>query len=246
VPGRPGSTPYDLDVSADLGVEKSADPEAVDLDSEVTYELVVTNHGPEPATGVTLVDALPAPTAVSDVQSSAGSCAAAPDGVSCDLGDVAAGATVTVRYVAMATLPGAWANGATVFALEDDPDLTNNSAVAVVEVSAVVDILPGSERNPVRVGRKDVLPVAILGTETFDVRHVDQASLRFGPGGAVPVHKVLAHLEDVDRDGIVDLLSHYRGDEAGLTDSTIEACVQATFTDGRAFRGCDRVTSVPK
>jgi uncharacterized repeat protein (TIGR01451 family) len=243
--GQPGQTPSALSASADLSIEKTVAPDPVSFGGEVSYQVVVMNNGPDLATGVSLLDALPTPAIVSSVQSSTGSCSVSAAGVSCDLGDLPAGAVELVTYVAVAVLPGTWANGATVFGNEDDPDLTNNSAVATTEVPALVDITPGSDKNPIQLSRTGRVPVAILGSEAFDVTTIDRASLRFGPGAAAPVHRGLGHLLDVNEDGALDLLSHYRVEETELSETTFAACVQAMFEDGRTFQGCDRVTPVP-
>src|SRR6185436_19828745 len=44
---------------ADLSLAKSASPNPVSVNSPLTYMVTVTNHGPSPATGVTIIDALP-------------------------------------------------------------------------------------------------------------------------------------------------------------------------------------------
>src|SRR2546428_238396 len=46
--------------SADVGVTKSDSPDPVAVGWNVTYTIVVTNHGPSSATAVTLTDPLPA------------------------------------------------------------------------------------------------------------------------------------------------------------------------------------------
>jgi len=46
------------------------------------------------------------------------------------------------------------------------------------EIKVAVDIKPGSCPNPLNVKSKGVLPVAILGTEDFDVNAIDVASIR--------------------------------------------------------------------
>jgi hypothetical protein len=46
---------------------------------------------------------------------------------------------------------------------------------------------------------------AILGSDTFDV---DATTLVFADGAA-PVHKKGGHGQDVNGDGLVDLVSHY-------------------------------------
>jgi hypothetical protein len=55
-----------------------------------------------------------------------------------------------------------------------------------------VDIMPTSCRNPLNVKSKGVLPVAILGTEDFDVTQIDPASVRLE--GVAPMRWAL---EDV-------------------------------------------------
>ena len=56
----------------------------------------------------------------------------------------------------------------------------------LVTLELAVDVHPGSAVNPVQPGSSGLIPVAILGSETFDVLDVDAASLRFE--GAAPAH----------------------------------------------------------
>lgn len=59
-------------------------------------------------------------------------------------------------------------------------------------VPVEVDVKPGSCPNPLNVKSKGVLPVALLGTDGFDVRDVDVASLRLAD-----VAPIRSALEDV-------------------------------------------------
>ena len=186
VPGRPASTPLGQDASADLSVSKTADPTTVALREKVTYTVKVANAGPDEATEVTLFDALPKHAALGHVATTHGDCRIDRRGVHCDLGTLAPGDTAVVSYVVAAKLPGTLANGATVFGKQGDPDLTNNSAFATVDVPVLVDIKPGHDRNVVRPGSHELIPVAILGQRGFDVRRIDRATLVFGPAGAPP------------------------------------------------------------
>jgi uncharacterized repeat protein (TIGR01451 family) len=99
----------------------------------VILTTTVTNAGPEPATGVTLVDALPATVALSAPTTTTGTCTT-QDGLSCELGTLAANASVSVTYVATPTAPAAFTSGAFVFGNQADPDSTNNSTVVTVRV----------------------------------------------------------------------------------------------------------------
>jgi len=57
-----------------------------------------------------------------------------------------------------------------------------------------------------------LIPVALLGSDGFDVRDVDVETLAFGRGGVVPFHQKGGHSKDVDRGGWKDLVSHYGTD----------------------------------
>jgi hypothetical protein len=75
--------------------------------------------------------------------------------------------------------------------------------------SGFVDIKPGSFPNPINPSSRGVVPVAILGSEGFDVRIIDAATIEIDddrlPGGGVAPTRVQKSLEDVNADGFLDL-----------------------------------------
>lgn len=108
-----------------------------------------------------------------------------------------------------------------------------------------VDIKPGSMTNPVNLGSQGLIPVAILGSDVFDVTMIDESTLAFGPGGAMIAHRH-AHLGDVNEDGIMDLMAHFRTQETGIMMSDTEACLEGYLMGGTPIMGCDVITIVPR
>ena len=83
-----------------------------------------------------------------------------------------------------------------------------------------------------------LIPVAILGSDTFDVLDVDYANVVFGTGGALPIHM---GLEDVNDDGFIDLVLLYIQKETGIVKGDTEACVTGELLDGTPFEACDAI-----
>ena len=115
------------------------------------------------------------------------------------------------------------------------------SAVAPVDVD--IDIKPGSFPNSINVDSKGVIPVAILTTESFDATTVDPPTVEFGPNGAPPIRWAV---EDVDSDGDLDLILHFKNQETGIAAGDTEATLTGALFDGTPIIGVDSVRIVPE
>ena len=76
----------------DLAIDKTGTPDPVRAGETMTYQLLVTNQGPSNATGVTVVDTLPAGVTFVSGTASQGTVAAAGGVVTVSLGNLAVGA----------------------------------------------------------------------------------------------------------------------------------------------------------
>lgn len=118
---------------ADLSLTKRANATRVSVGAQVTYELTVSNAGPDDAPGVVVTDPLPAGMVFVSVTSSQGECTGI-ETVVCNLGTLAAGASAQVTITVLAESPGLMDNQATVTSDAADLDDSNDSDTATVSV----------------------------------------------------------------------------------------------------------------
>jgi uncharacterized repeat protein (TIGR01451 family) len=97
----------------DLVVVKEASS-PTPLNGIVNYSLTVTNKGPDTATNVQLADPAPAGITYLTANPSQGTCNLSPALITCTLGTIAAGQTVTIAITGRATTVGSHTNTATV------------------------------------------------------------------------------------------------------------------------------------
>ena len=129
-PKRPLFTP--IFVNADVVVTVGA-PSTVNVGSDLTYELTVTNGGPGDVIDVVLIDTLPGTVIRNSVTPSLGSCSGTST-ITCTFGSLAPGSSATVAIVVTPTVVGTITNTATMTTATIDFNTGNNSVAVVTTV----------------------------------------------------------------------------------------------------------------
>ena len=117
---------HDDRAAADLSVAKSDSPDPVSKGAQLTYSIVVTNHGPGSAAGVQLTDTLPANVQFVSAASTAGSCVQTGSAVACNLEDLSNGTSVMVTIIVTPKRTGIITNTVQVSSGSPDPNPANN------------------------------------------------------------------------------------------------------------------------
>jgi uncharacterized repeat protein (TIGR01451 family) len=196
----------------DLAVTKVGSPSPDTLPGDITWKMVVTNNGPSTATGVTAADPVPAGNTFVSVSTTQGTCTGGAV-VSCSLGTIAAGGTVTITLVTKPSVAGTVTYTVTVVGNETETNTSNNTATGSVVVvgphtpppavfcTAISKIAP----KQLFVGRKTMLTIHVArhGKAVKGVRvqiKGPKLNLRTQPSNSKGVIK---HQVKVKRAGIV-------------------------------------------
>ena len=112
---------------ADVSVSQTDTPDPVRARQQLTYTVAVTNGGPAAATEVTLTDTLPRNIRAGTITTTEGVCSRVARTVTCTIGALDPGETVTVTIRVTPKRAGTLTNTATVDAIENDPDPADNT-----------------------------------------------------------------------------------------------------------------------
>jgi len=118
-----------------------------------------------------------------------------------------------------------------------------DALAALPAIEIPIDIKPGSWPNSLNLRKNGVIPVAVLSTEDFDAITIRTRVARFGPAGAALVHNA-PHYEDVNGDGIMDLLMHFNSDETGIECGDEYAELRSSNEVGLSVVGIDLIKTV--
>lgn len=122
------------------------------------------------------------------------------------------------------------------------------SAGVCKRLTVAIDIMPGSDDNSINLGSAGVVPVAILSSPTFDATQVDPASVTLA-GAEVRLigrgSKYSCSAEDVNGDGLLDLLCHIETASFLLQAGDTSAELLGSTFAGQQIQGADSIRIVP-
>ena len=128
-------------IIADLSLTKADGTDPVTLGDEILYTLTVTSHGPNDAQNVVVTDILPAGATFVSATSDQGTCSEVGGVVTCELGAVDNGTSVSIDILVIATTDGTLENTASVASDTTDPNVDNNSATELTTVAPTPCVL---------------------------------------------------------------------------------------------------------
>lgn len=144
------------------------------------------------------------------------------------LRDVPVGGTIDLADIFTGTLPSAPAVQVNV-----------GSAVEVVEI----DVKPGAFPNSINLGSNGTVAVAIFSEPSFDARTVDPLSVTLA-GATVELKgkgTPMASFQDVNGDGLIDLVVHVSTEALQLSDGDTEIVLEGKTFSGTSIEGRDSV-----
>lgn len=132
---------------------------------------------------------------------------------------------------------------ATIAANEPHPEDTNRGNDTASIIWQPDDIKPLSFPSSVNLKKEGIIPVAILSTVEFDaVAMVDRQTVTFGATGLEPSWiRCGSPGEDVNNDGLLDLICQFDGKKTDLTCGSTTATLMGYTIDGRRFEGQDDI-----
>jgi hypothetical protein len=118
-----------------------------------------------------------------------------------------------------------------------------------------IDVKPGSDPNSINLKSKGLLPIAILGSETVDVKEIDPSTIKIGTVGLATRGssrdpKLAFSYEQVNGDEDVDMMVFFDIQElvsqGALDATTLQLILTGEFEDGTPLVGIDLVSIVPR
>lgn len=154
-----------------------------------------------------------------------------------------------VYYVGVSAYPRFFTTGGGVTAAGagsgDYKLLISGVSPAVKQIN--IEIKPGSkEHAPLNPKSNGKVPVALLSDGSFNAMDINQATLTFGgKGHEASLSKCNPSGQDVNGDGLLDLICHFDNQAAKFNANSIEAIARGKTRQGLAFEGVGVLKVVP-
>ena len=114
-------------------------------------------------------------------------------------------------------------------------------------VPILIDIKPDSYQNSINLGSNGVIPVAIFGSATFDVKQIDPDTVKLANSLAKIKGngQLMASYSDVNEDGFTDILLNVATEALQLTENDVKANLEGRLINGEIIKGSDSIRIVP-
>jgi len=165
-------------IMADLLITQTDSPDPVIAGNHLSYWMSVTNNGPDEAREVVVTDSLPAGVTFTSATPSPGNCVEAGGLITCDLGDLASGASASLPIVvtvnSSTSCDTTLMNTAEVTSIDPDPDLRNNTATTDTLVLCRTDlsIAKADSPDPVYTGSELTYELSVFNNGPSDASRV--------------------------------------------------------------------------
>jgi len=124
----------------------------------------------------------------------------------------------------------------------------NHDGIAIADIGAYESPMPVAVdvlHDTIRLQPNKLVQVAILSDPVFNALSVDPKTVVFGSGNAKEVHG-RGHPEDVNGDGLTDLLFHFSCAESGIVPGYQTVFLQGKLMSGEDIVGADGVMGIPR
>jgi len=167
------------------------------------------------------------------------------ESLDCEVRELAGKANpVLPEFVDSLTIPNANGNIINEIWVDfSDETAATEIAIGLTPITVPIDFKPGNDGNVVNPRLQGSVWVAVLSDPLLplDALQLDPGSIRLGPGEAEP-EKVRS--QDVNRDGMADLMLRFDLPDAGLDCSTASVRLRAETFDGQSVVGIEPVRVV--
>ncbi|MFT5580832.1 MAG: putative repeat protein (TIGR01451 family)/gliding motility-associated-like protein [Psychromonas sp.] len=183
---------------SDLTLSKSVNNSTPDVGSNVIFAIAISNNGPSAATGVSVMDTIPAGYTFVSSTATQGSYVLGTN--TWTVGGMALNQTVTLYITATVNATGPYLNTASLNAVENDPTLRNNtSSVSITPVAqADIDIIKTVDNATPNVDENVVFQIVVTNTGPSSATNVTATDLLKSGYGFVSVTQTAGSYNSVD------------------------------------------------